>query len=232
MSRNMIAPAPPVTASECRTTLPSLVMSMPAASASRAASVVAVNEMKWRRLRASFIRVPAPTSGPAWTSMSAVSANGSFSFSYASRGPPTMMARRPDAAPIAPPEIGASSSVTSRAAHRSASSTAVSGAMVEWTVMTVPGRAADSRPSGPATTVRTCASSSTQMPMMSADAARSASDSAAVAPFSTTFATASDDRSNTVSPPAQAARLPAIGPPMLPSPTYPRRMGDDSLMSG
>ena len=38
-----------------------------------AASVVAVNEMKWRRLRASFIRVPAPTSGPAWTSMSAVS---------------------------------------------------------------------------------------------------------------------------------------------------------------
>ena len=37
----MIDPAPPVIESVCRTTLPSLVMSMPAASASREASVTA-----------------------------------------------------------------------------------------------------------------------------------------------------------------------------------------------
>ena len=74
VSRSITAPAPPVMASVWRTTRPSLVMSMPAASASREASAVAVNEMKCRRLRASFIRVPAPTS-PACTGMPAHSAN-------------------------------------------------------------------------------------------------------------------------------------------------------------
>ena len=47
---------------------------MPAASARREASAVAVKEMKCSRFRASFIRVPAPTS-PAWTGMPAQSLN-------------------------------------------------------------------------------------------------------------------------------------------------------------
>ena len=74
VSRSMTAPAPPVMASVCRTTRPSLAMSMPAASASREASAAAVKEMKCSRLRASFIRVPAPTS-PAWTGIAAHRAN-------------------------------------------------------------------------------------------------------------------------------------------------------------
>ncbi|SKY16835.1 Uncharacterised protein [Mycobacteroides abscessus subsp. abscessus] len=69
------------------------------------------------------------------------------------------------------------------------------------------------------TTVRTCASSRTQMPMMSDDAASSDNDDAARAPWSTTLTTASGERSKTVSPPCHFANRPAIGPPMLPSPT-------------
>ncbi|SKT46165.1 Uncharacterised protein [Mycobacteroides abscessus subsp. abscessus] len=56
----MMAPGPPVMASVCRTTLPRSVMSNPQLSAKRCASPAAVKATKCRRLRASFIRVPAP----------------------------------------------------------------------------------------------------------------------------------------------------------------------------
>ena len=54
VSRCMIAPGPPVIASVCRTTSPSATRSSPAASASRCASVAAVNATKCIMLRASF----------------------------------------------------------------------------------------------------------------------------------------------------------------------------------
>src|SRR5699024_8928752 len=102
VSRSIMAPAPPVIASVWRTTRPSLVMSIPAASASRDASDAAVKEMKCSRLRASFICVPAPTS-PAWTGIAAQSPRTGLIASYTSLGPPTITASSHCSAPGAPP---------------------------------------------------------------------------------------------------------------------------------
>src|SRR5439155_1196484 len=66
VSRTMIAEAPPVIASECRTTCESARRSIPAASASRSASPTPAYITKCVRLRASFMRVPVPI-GPACT---------------------------------------------------------------------------------------------------------------------------------------------------------------------
>ena len=107
----MIAPGPPVIASVCRTTSPSATRSSPEASASRCASVTAVKETKWIRLRASFIRVPAPT-GPACTVFDAISDSAFSASAYASSDPPTIIASVPSAAPMGPPLTGASSSRT------------------------------------------------------------------------------------------------------------------------
>lgn len=192
-------------------------MSRPAASASRCASVAAVNEMKWSRLRASFIRVPAPTS-PAWTTSSANRPNGSRTAANASSGPPTITARRPCWAPGAPPLTGASIRWTPASAQVRASSTAVTSEIVECTAITVPARAVDRMPSGPATTSRTWASSSTVTEITVASAATAAAVAAPRAPAAVNGSAASGRASQTTRPPGQSSSRSAIGAPMLPSP--------------
>ena len=210
VSRYMIAPGPPVIASVCRTTSPSASRSSPEASASRCASVTAVKATKWIRLRASFIRVPAP-SGPACTTFDPIRASTGPATSYAASEPPTMIARVPSAAPIGPPLTGASRTRTPSAS----SSAGVLGATVECTTST--GVAPEASTS--AATLRTWSSSRT-ITQSTSTSATSVTEPAAVAPAATSSATGSGTTSCTRRSNSEASRS-AIGLPMFPSPTKP-----------
>ena len=99
-----------------------------------------------------------------------------------------------------------------------ASSTAVSGLIVEWIAMTVPGLACAA---SSVITSRTCSSLSTVMLMMSA-VATSATSSAKVAPSSASGVIASVRTSKTVTPPGHSTSRLAIGAPMFPKPDVPQ----------
>ena len=98
--------------------------------------------------------------------------------------------------------------------------------MVEWTAITVPGAAVRRIPSGPSTTSRTWASSSTVTDTRRAVRATSAPVAAAVAPSATNGSVVSGRTSHTTSPPGQARRRFAIGAPMLPRPMNPTGAGE------
>ena len=86
---------------------------------------------------------------------------------------------------------------------------------------TVPGRAADKMPSGPASTSRTWASVLTMIMMHVAAVATSAGLAATDAPLAANRAVDSSRTSQTVRPPGQSTRLRHIGPPMSPNPMKP-----------
>ena len=232
-SRSMIAPGPPVTASEWRTTAPSLARSTPAASARRSASPTAVNATKCSRLRASLARVPAPT-GPRCATSPAQRSNGPRHVS-------TACGRAADH----------HGQVAARRAHRTrrsparrrprrraaspwpASSTAVSGAMVEWMATTVPGRAAPKMPSSPATTSRTCVvvEHHHRDHLVRGPRPRRASTPPR-APLATTAFHGLGPRRRTPSARrASPAGGLAIGPPMLPRPMNPTPTGSGPARS-
>ena len=100
--------------------------------------------------------------------------------------------------------------------------------MVEWIAITVPAAAVRRIPSGPSTTSRTCASSSTVTDTSRAVRATSAAVATAVAPSATNGSVASARTSHTTSPPGQASRRPAIGAPMFPRPMKPTGPGESS----
>ena len=215
--RSMIDPGPPVTESECRTTRPIPDRSIPAASASVCASAAAVKATKWSRFRASFAVVPAPAS-PKRITRSAMWPNGSRTRASASSSPPTMIASRPSAAPMNPPDTGASSRWSPRSRAAAASSCAVATSMVEWMLITPPG-AMESNSS--VVTSRTWASLSTMTDTPVQRRPTSPVVVAASAPAATRVATTSSRRSRTISPPSRVASRVAIGAPMLPSPMNP-----------
>src|SRR5690606_26123393 len=124
LSRCMIAPGPPVIVSVWRTTSPSALRSRPAASASRCASVAAVKATKCSMLRASLNFVPAPT-GPACTTFDPITRSAGAARSKACSSAPTMIASVPSAAPIGPPDTGASRTLMPCRAAVSASSPGV-----------------------------------------------------------------------------------------------------------
>ncbi len=165
-------------ASVWRTTRPSCCRLIPLASASFIASHAAAKPMKVNMLRASFIRVPAP-GWPGVDDHGAHCLNAGLIRSYTSSvgadhdGQFTLLGGRTATADRRVDDVDAASARSS-----SASSTAVSGLIVEWIAITVPGLAcAASSP----TTSRTCSSLSTVTLMMSA-VATSATLSASEAP--------------------------------------------------
>ena len=100
--------------------------------------------------------------------------------------------------------------------------------MVEWTAITVPGAAVRRIPSGPWTTSRTWASSSTVTETSRAVRATSAGVAAAVAPSETNGSAASERTSQTTSPPGHDSSRRAMGAPMFPSPMNPTGAGECS----
>ena len=220
VSRSMMAPGPPVTASEWRTTSPSLARSTPAASASRLASPTAAKAGEVIRLRAILAWVPAPT-GPRCATSPAQQPN----------GPRQAVDRLIGAA-----DHHGQGAVVS--AHRPAADRRVDdrdavglgpageldrglGVMVECTATTVPGVAAEAMPSSPATDLTHLRVVGTMTEMTVAWRATSAGDVAARAPLATKGSVASGRTSNTVSPSGQSSSRFAIGAPMLPSPMKP-----------
>ena len=112
------------------------------------------------RFLAIFAVVPAPT-GPKCDSSVHISEKGSRQRSTAASVPPTIIARVPECAPIAPPDTGASTRSTAASPASSASDRAPPTLMVECTATTAPGRAVARMPSAPDSTSRTWSSSRT-----------------------------------------------------------------------
>ena len=132
--------------------------------------------------------------------------------------PPHIKLRVPALAPPTPPETGASRNGICLASACSATPRAVSGEMVDESITKVPSGRDASKPSSPRYTASTCLPAGSMVITHSAPLAASWAVSAVFAPSETSAATASFDRSNTVTSCPAFTRLLAIGPPMLPRP--------------
>ncbi len=136
--------------------------------------------------------------------------------------PPTIKVRVPAAAPVVPPETGASIIEWPAACAALATSRALWGSMVEQSIRCVALASWANSPSLPKYTLFTWAAAGSIVINTSGAAwAKAWGEVKAIAPSATTESIAAWDKSKTDNWWPALIRLAAIGPPMLPSPKNP-----------
>src|SRR5262245_10644271 len=171
-------------------------------------------------LFASFTSVPAPGS-PRWKTFFPKARSRPSTRSKAAREPLAITVSVPCAAPIAPPETGASTSSTPAPTSSSASRRTIAHELVERSTWTSPRRAPARIPASPRTTDSTSTGPGSEVITTRQRAATSRGLAALRAPASASGRSASGRRSWTTSAcPASSSRR-AIGAPIVPTPMKP-----------
>jgi hypothetical protein len=125
----------------------------------------------------------------------------------------------PFSAPACPPETGASTKAAPPSRAAADSSRATAAEAVVWSTKTAPDASAPNAPSGPSVTARRSSSFPTHAKTISAPSAAAAGVGADRCPCFDVQASARDAlRLNTVTWWPAAARCPAMGKPITPSP--------------
>ena len=147
---------------------------------------------------ASFVMLPAPTSPVSTTLPPITCSRGSQALKTPS-SPPTMTARVPAMAPGSPPLTGASRNSTPLSAQAAPIFCDMEGAMLLMSMITDPGSAPSSTPSGPRIARSESAESGSMVMVRALPLAALAGDDAAVAPSVANSSTGSPMMSYTVS---------------------------------
>ena len=140
-----------------------------------------------------FTAWPAPL-GPTWVIVLPIAARIGRARSTSAASPPQKIVSVPFWAPSLPPDTGASTRATPRAASREAKSRVADGEIVEQSMTSWPSRAPSATPSGPNRTASTSGVSETQTTTASAARATSAGLSARATPRSSSSGARSGDR--------------------------------------
>src|SRR5690606_5074818 len=180
-----------------------------------------------------FATCPAPL-GPTCVIVRARTSRSGLTRSSASASPPTITDSVPFSAPSLPPETGASSMATPRAASSPARRRVAAGATVLMSTSTLPGSRPWTAPSSPTTTASRSGVSDTIVKTTSRPTAHSRGVAARAAPAAASGSSRSRVRLWTVTSCPAASRRLAMGAPIVPRPTKPTRMlppsGDGRLL--
>ena len=171
--------------------------STPAFCARRIASAITAMLLPTITWLHSLVTWPAPE-GPIRLMLAPYAASTGLARSNAAASPPHMMASVPSAAPLTPPETGASiHSMPLACFRRCAKSRVLSGRMLAWSTSTLPLPAALATPSAPNTTSSTALASNRHIMMMSAFSTAARGLSAAIAPSASAGASLGLERFHT-----------------------------------
>ncbi|MNS26471.1 hypothetical protein D3C72_583980 [compost metagenome] len=166
---------------------------------------------------------PAP-SAPAWNRFCPMQARMGLAASKSADSPPTIKVRVPAAAPVTPPETGASRKRMPRAFAASPTARAEATSMVEQSITCAPAGSAPSRswpPPSDSQSPRTCSPAGSMLMARSQPVTASRASPAAIQPAAIALTTLSGIKSKTRTAWPALARFAAMGPPMLPSPINP-----------
>src|SRR5918994_5604492 len=169
----------------------------------------------------SLTACPSPTRAPQWTTLEPIASRTGRSSSKRSCGPPAIMSKSPFSARATPPLTGASSARSPRPDRPWASSRIASGPIVLMATTAAPSGRASAAPPSPKSTPSACSAFATIRTSPSTPVATSCTDDALAAPSSTSGRTRSSRTSKT--PSSKPVSLFAMGRPIAPSPTNPRR---------
>src|SRR5471032_1938010 len=133
---------------------PSTFMSIPSASPSAIASDTPAIVIPSTRLLQIFATCPVPVS-PQWTTFLPIADNTGLTCSYALALPPTMNVSVPAAAPLVPPDTGASTKVLPCCVASSANAFTLTGSMVLESMIVTPLSMPANTPSSDVSTLRT-----------------------------------------------------------------------------